>query len=101
MTQPTHSAEHQGFTQVPNAVLLNRELSAGSRLAYALLLQRAWSKGNGRATVAALVEDMKSNETEVRQYLEELEAADLLDVDQQGTGLSARYQMYVMNGTDT
>ena len=84
-----------------NAVLLNRELSAGSRLAYALLLQRAWSKGAVPATEAALAEDMKSKETEVRRYLEELKAADLLDIDQQGTGLSARYRKYVINGYKT
>jgi hypothetical protein len=36
-------ATRHGFTQVPNFILTNKDISVGAKLAYAMLLKYAWS----------------------------------------------------------
>ena len=36
-------ATRYGFTQVPNFVLTNKDLTVGGKLAYAMLLKYAWT----------------------------------------------------------
>lgn len=84
-----------GFTQVPNFVLTNAQLSVGAKLAYAMLLKYAWSDDAcfpGQATLAA---DMGAGERSIRTYLNELEAAGFLEVTQRGLGKTNLYKLYL------
>ena len=64
-----------GFTQVPNFVLTQKELSVGAKLAYAMLLKYAWGDQACYPGQLKLAEDMGAAERSVRTYLKELETA--------------------------
>src|ERR1700682_6613563 len=75
-----------GFTQVPNFILTKKEISVGAKLAYAMLLKYAWGDDACFPGQTKLAEDMGSGERSVRRYLEELDKAALLELDQRGVG---------------
>ena len=68
-----------GFTQVPNFILTNKELSVGAKLAYAMLLKYAWTDDACFPGQQKLADDMGSGERSVRTYLKELEDAGFLE----------------------
>lgn len=84
-----------GFTQVPNVVLINKELSVGAKLAYAMLLKYAWSDDACFPGQAKLAKDMGSGERSVRRYVDELEAASFLEVKQRGLGKTNLYRLHL------
>lgn len=84
-----------GFTQVPNFVLTNKQLSVGGKLAYAMLLKYAWSDDACFPGQATLATDMGAGERSVRTYLNELEAAGFLEVTQRGLGKTNLYKLYL------
>ena len=84
-----------GFTQVPNTILTNKEISVGAKLAYAMLLKYAWAKEACFPGQATLAEDMGAGERSVRRYLDELELAQLLEVEQRGLGMTNLYRLYL------
>src|SRR4051812_48760328 len=82
-----------GFTQVPNFILTNKDLSVGAKLYYAMLLKYAREKDfcfPGQATIA---EDMGSTDRSVRTYQKELEEAGFLEVTQRGLGKTNYYKL--------
>ncbi len=79
-------ATRHGFTQVPNFILTNKDISVGAKLAYAMLLKYAWSNDACFPGQTKLAEDMGSGERSVRRYLEELEKVALLRIVQRGLG---------------
>ena len=70
-------ATRYGFTQVPNFVLTNKDLSVGGKLAYAMLLKYAWTDDACFPGQAKLAADIGAGERSVRTYLKELEDAGL------------------------
>ncbi len=66
-------ATRHGFTQVPNFILTNKDISVGAKLAYAMLLKYAWGDDACFPGQTKLADDMGSGERSVRRYLEELE----------------------------
>lgn len=83
-----------GFTQVPNAVLTMTSISVGAKLAYTMLLKYAWAEGACYPGQLKLAQDMGSGERSVRRYLDELEAAGLLEVDRRGLGKTNYYRLH-------
>src|SRR5882757_1355327 len=82
-----------GFTQVPNFILTNKDLSVGAKLYYAMLLKYAREKDYcfpGQQTLAA---DMGSSERSVRTYQKELEDAGFLEVAHRGLGQTSLYKL--------
>ena len=75
-----------GFTQVPNVILTDKELSVGAKLAYAMLLKYYWSNNAVFPGQQKLAEEMGSGERSVRTYQKELEDAGFLEVTQRGLG---------------
>jgi hypothetical protein len=73
-------ATRHGFTQVPNFILTNPQLSVGAKLAYAMLLKYAWQDDACFPGQAKLAEDMGSGERSVRRYLDELEKSEFLEI---------------------
>jgi hypothetical protein len=82
-----------GFTQVPNFILTNKDLSVGAKLYYAMLLKYAREKDYCFPGQQTLAEDMGSSERSVRTYQKELEDADLLEVTQRGLGQTSIYKL--------
>src|ERR1700676_96081 len=88
-------ATRHGFTQVPNFILTNKELSVGAKLAYAMLLKYAWGDDACFPGQAKLAEDMGSAERSIRTYLKELEAAGLLEKKKRGLGKTNLYRLHL------
>ena len=82
-----------GFTQVPNFILTNKELSVGAKLYYAMLLKYAREKDYCFPGQQTLAEDMGSSERSVRTYQKELEDAKFLEVIQRGLGKTSLYKL--------
>jgi hypothetical protein len=88
-------ATRHGFTQVPNFILTNKELSVGAKLADAMLLKYAWGDDACFPGQAKLAEDMGSGERSVRRYLDELEKTTLLEIVQRGLGKTNLYRLFL------
>jgi hypothetical protein len=85
-----------GFTQVPNFVLTQKELSVGAKLAYAMLLKYAWGDQACYPGQLKLAEDMGAAERSVRTYLKELETTGILEIRQRGLGKTNLYRLHVI-----
>ncbi len=88
-------ATRYGFTQVPNFILTNKDLSVGAKLAYAMLLKYAWSDDACFPGQKKLAQDIGAGERSVRTYLKELEDADFLEVTQRGLGRTNLYRLHL------
>ena len=84
-----------GFTQIPNVMLTNKEISVGAKLAYAMLLKYAWGDNSCFPGQIKLAEDMGSGERSVRTYLKELEGAGVLEIKQRGLGKTNLYRLHL------
>jgi hypothetical protein len=84
-----------GFTQVPNFILTKPDISVGAKLAYAMLLKYAWQEDACFPGQIKLATDMGAGERSVRRYLEELEAASLLEIEQRGLGKTNYYRLHM------
>jgi hypothetical protein len=82
-----------GFTQVPNFILTNKDLSVGAKLYYAMLLKYAREKDYCFPGQQTLATDMGSSERSVRTYQKELEDAGFLEVTQRGLGRTSLYNL--------
>lgn len=88
-------ATRYGFTQVPNFILTNKDLSVGAKLAYAMLLKYAWTDNACFPGQQKLAVDMGAGERSVRTYLKELEDAHFLEVTQRGLGRTNLYRLHL------
>ncbi len=86
-------AWRHGFTQVPNVILRNRELSMGAKLAYAVLLSYAWQDKSCFPGQERMARDMGCIEKSVRTYLKELQEAGVLLVKRRGQGKTNLYTL--------
>jgi hypothetical protein len=68
----------KGFTMLPNFLLKSRKLSAGDKMAFAMLLSYAWQNDYCFPGQARLADDMGLDERSVRRHLKSLETNDLL-----------------------
>jgi Helix-turn-helix domain len=82
-----------GFTQVPNFILTNKDLSVGAKLYYAMLLKYAREKDYCFPGQQTLATDMGSSERSVRTYQKELEDTGFLEVTQRGLGKTSLYKL--------
>ena len=87
------AATRGGFTQVPNFLLKSKNLSAGDKLAFAMLLSYAWQNDYCFPGQRRLAEDMGLHETNVRKHLKSLEADGLLTIQRRGQGKTNIYTL--------
>jgi DNA-binding MarR family transcriptional regulator len=87
------AATAKGFTQVPNFILRSNQLSAGDKLAFALLLSYAWSNDFCFPGQKRLGEDMGLHETNVRKHLKSLATNGLLTIKRRGQGKTNIYEL--------
>lgn len=83
-----------GYTQIPNAVLINPDLSDAAKVAYAILLSYAWQNDFCFPGQEKMGERWGKSERSVRTALKELEAAGYLNIKRQGLG---RVNIYELN----
>lgn len=87
------AATAKGFTQVPNFLLKSNKLSAGDKLAFAMLLSYAWQNDYCFPGQKRLGEDMGLDERNVRRHLKSLEAHGLLSIQRRGQGKTNIYEL--------
>src|SRR5216684_2930202 len=87
------AATAQGFTQVPNFLLKFKKLSAGDKLAFAMLLSYAWQNDYCFPGQERLAKDMGLDERSVRRHLKSLQAAGLLAIQRRGQGKTNVYEL--------
>ena len=87
------AATAKGFTQVPNFLLRSGKLSAGDKIAFAMLLSYAWQNDFCFPGQKRLGEDMGLHETNVRRHLKSLQAHGLLSIKRRGQGKTNVYEL--------
>lgn len=87
------AATAKGFTQVPNFLLKSRYLSAGDKLAYAMLLAYAWQNDSCFPGQNKLAKDLGLSDRSVRTHLKSLEVHGLLSIRRRGQGRTNIYEL--------
>src|ERR1700741_4451781 len=87
------AATRGGFTQVPNFLLKSRQLSAGDKMTFAMLLSYAWQNDFCFPGQQRLAVDLGLDERSVRRHLKALEANDLLVIKRRGQGKTNIYEL--------
>ena len=84
----------QGFTQVPNIILENANLSLGAKLCYALLLRYAWQEERCFPGQQTLAEKLGSCRRSVVAFLQELEGSGYVEKVRRGMGKTNIYILH-------
>ena len=80
-----------GFTQLPNFILRNPDLSANAKTAYSLLLSYAWHNNLCFPGQERLAEHMGSHVSTVSRAITELEDFSLIEIERRGQGKTNFY----------
>ena len=83
-----------GFTQVPNFILKNPEISVGAKVAYAMFLSYAWHNDSCFPGQDRLAEDMGLTRVRVTQLISELERAGMVTIQRRGQGKTNLYTIH-------
>ena len=75
-----------GFTQLPNFILRNPELSTNAKTTYSLLLSYAWHNNLCFPGQERLAVHMGTHVSTVSRAIAELEACSLIDIERRGQG---------------
>lgn len=70
-----NEALKHGFTQLPNYVLRDKNLSFGARLAYAILLSYAWQEESCFPGQVRMAKDLGTTDRSIRTFLSELKGS--------------------------
>src|ERR1035441_8172304 len=70
-----------GFTQVPNFILKDPNISVGAKVAYAMFLSYAWHNDSCFPGQDRLAEDMGMSRSRVTEFVGELERAGLISIE--------------------
>jgi hypothetical protein len=83
-----------GFTQIPNFILKDPNISVGAKVAYAMFLSYAWHNDSCFPGQDRLAEDMGLTRVRVTQLISELEAAGLVTIQRRGQGKTNIYTIH-------
>jgi len=83
----------RGFTQVPNAVLKHKKISAGAKLTYTMLLSYAWHNDYCFPGQERLASDMGVGRTTANAYIKELSTKGFINVKRRGQGATNIYEV--------
>src|SRR5947209_6150498 len=87
------AATAKGFTQVPNFILKSKNLSAGDKMTFAMLLSYAWQNNFCFPGQETLAQDLGLSDRSVRTHLKSLEANQLLAIKRRGLGKTNVYEL--------
>ena len=82
-----------GFTQVPNFILKNAELSLGAKVTYSMFLHYTWHNDYCFPGQERLAKDLVLTDRSVRTHLKSLEAIGLLAIKRRGQGKTNIYEL--------
>jgi biotin operon repressor len=80
-----------GFTQVPNFILRNPDLSIGAKLTYAMFLSYAWHNDRCFPGQERLGVDLGMSRTSVTAFIGELEKEGFISIQRRGQGKTNYY----------
>ena len=80
-----------GFTQLPNFILRNPDLSPGAKTTYALFLSYAWHNDLCFPGQETLAQALGMSVGSVNAYIKELEASGLIEITRRGQGKTNLY----------
>lgn len=80
-----------GFTQLPNFILRNAEISANAKVVYSLLLSYAWHNNLCFPGQERLAEHMGTHVSTVSRAINELENCSLIEIERRGQGRTNYY----------
>ncbi len=83
-----------GFTQIPNFILRDPDLSMGAKVTYAMFLSYAWNNDFCFPGQDRLSEDMGVTRPRVTQLIAELEKVGALSVHRRGQGKTNVYTIH-------
>ena len=84
-----------GFTQVPNFILTNKEISLGAKLTFAMLLKYAWADDSCFPGQERLSQDLGASKRSVVTFLAELQTKHHIDVERRGLGKTNIYKIFL------
>ena len=88
-----------GFTQVPNFILRDPNISLGAKVAYSMFLHFAWNNDSCFPGQDRLAGHMGMSVSRVNEYIKELEAAGLIEITRRGQGKTNLYKVnFVVKG---
>jgi hypothetical protein len=82
-----------GFTQVPNCVLNDPEISLGAKVVYAKLLSYAWNNNHVFPGQEKMAEELGAGKRTIIRFVAELERRGYVAVDRRGQGLTNVYTL--------
>ena len=83
-----------GFTQVPNFILRDPNLSLGAKVAYSMFLHFAWNNDSCFPGQDRLAHHMGMSVSRVNEYIKQLEAAGLIEITRRGQGRTNLYKVH-------
>jgi hypothetical protein len=83
-----------GFTQVPNFILKDPNLSLGAKVVYAMFLSYAWHNDSCFPGQERLAADIGMSRSRVTEFISELNRAGLITIQRRGQG---KTNIYVVN----
>jgi len=82
-----------GFTQVPNFILEDPNVSIGSKVVYAMFLRYAWHNDHCFPGQDTLAKHLGMSIGRTNQFIKELEAAGLIEIKKRGQGKTNLYKL--------
>jgi hypothetical protein len=82
-----------GFTQVPNFILRDPNISLGAKVAYSMFLHFAWNNDSCFPGQERLAGHMGMSVSRVNEYIKELEAGGLVEITRRGQGKTNLYKV--------
>ena len=83
-----------GFTQLPNFILRNPDISIGAKTTYALFLSYAWHNSLCFPGQDTLAKAMGMSIGSINAFVKELEAVGLIEIERRGQG---KTNIYIIN----
>lgn len=82
-----------GFTQLPNFILRDANLSVGAKVTYAMFLSYAWHNDSCFPGQERLAVDMGMSVSRVNAFIKALEEAGLIEIIRRGQGKTNLYKI--------
>ena len=82
-----------GFTQVPNFILKNADLSVGAKVTYSMFLHYAWHNDSCYPGQERLASDIGMSQSRVSEFIKELQDAGLVEITRRGQGKTNLYKI--------
>ena len=82
-----------GFTQVPNFILKNENLTVGEKMTFAMFLSYAWNNDFCFPGQAKLAEDIGVTRQSVNSFIKGLEKKGFLEIKRRGLGKTNLYKI--------